>query len=104
MADAAEERKRALIDDRMSARFAQGEGRERFLGQQPLVAEAHEPVADLFGIEAEVSRIEFLVKARVTHADVDEHALAGEHIEDIGIAGIGLVHVGVEIDWIGVDG
>jgi hypothetical protein len=93
MADTTKERKRALIDRRMSSRFAQCEGRERLFGKQPFVAETHEPIAHLFGIEAEVGRIEFLVKARVAHADVDKHALAGEHVENAGIAGIGLVHV-----------
>jgi hypothetical protein len=83
--DAAEEREGALFDEGMGAALDEGELGEGLLGEKALVAEAHEPLADLVRFESEIGGTELLVEAGVTHAGVDEDTFAGEDGEEVGV-------------------
>ncbi len=63
VAESPEEGEGALVDDGMGAAFDEGEFGEGFLGQEFFVAEADEPLADLFGRKAEVGGDELFVEA-----------------------------------------
>jgi hypothetical protein len=79
--ESVEKRKRVAFDERMGAAFDQGEAGGGFPGEEPLVAEADQPVGHHIGFEPDVFGPEFLAAAPVAHADVDEHALTGEDVE-----------------------
>ena len=62
----------------LSNRFLyEGEVGKRFFGEELLVAETDEPLADLPGGEAEIGGTELLVDVGVTHAGADEDTFAG---------------------------
>jgi hypothetical protein len=63
--------------------FDEGEVGERFFGKELLVTETEKPLVDPIGFETEVSSMEFLVEARVTHAGIDENAFPGEDGEEV---------------------
>jgi len=79
----------------MGAAFDEGEFGEGFFGQELLVSETDEPFADLFGGKTEVGGRQLLVKARVTHAGIDENAFPGEDGEEVCICVHG--YEGIEV-------
>ena len=83
VAESVEERERVAVDERMGAALDEREVGGGGFGQKPFVAEADQPVGDSVGREPEIFGPEFLAAAPVAHADVDEHALAGEDVEQV---------------------
>ena len=84
VADAPEEREGVLVDHGMGSGFDKSQIGEGFFGKELLVAETHEPVTDLVGVQTEIAGVQFLVETRVAHARIHEDAFAGEDIEDVG--------------------
>ena len=77
MGQAVEERERVGFDQRMRPAFDQRQCRRGFLGQQPLVTQADEPVRNLVRFQPDVFRLEFLVCPPVADGDTDEDAFPG---------------------------
>jgi hypothetical protein len=49
------------------------------------VAETNEPVGNILGIESQIFGFELLATAPEADADIDENALAREHVEQVAI-------------------
>jgi len=88
MPESVQKRKRIGFDERMGAPFDESEIGGGFLGQKPLVTEADESVGHSIGLEPDVFGPEFLAAAPVAHADVDEHTLTGEDVEQVVVHGM----------------
>gem|GEM_PF-2132156 len=94
--DTVEEGEARGFDQRVGAAFEQGEALEAVLGQQLLVAEADEPVAELGGIQTEVFGAEFLGRPPVADGGMDEHAGARQRVQQLGWC----VVLGHGIPWV----
>ena len=78
---AVEERERVGFDQRVRPAFDQGQCRRGFLGQQPLVTQADEPVGNLVRFQPDVLGLELLVRPPVADGDIDEHAFPREGLQ-----------------------
>ena len=96
-ADAAEERERGRVDDGVGPGFDQGELRQRLARQQPLVAEADEAFRHVVGVEPHVLRVELLARPPVADVHRDEHALAGQHVEQLLVVVHGMISLGLGV-------
>jgi len=80
--ETAQKWKRVFLDVGMNAPFNETQLFKAFPGQKPFVTQAHQPVGNLRGFQADFLGAQFLVTAPVTEIHGDEDALAGQGFKD----------------------
>ena len=103
MPEAIEEGEGVAFHERVRPAFDQGEISRGFLGQKPLVTQADQPVGNVLRVEPEIFGPQLLAAAPVAHADIDEHSLVREHIEECGVVGVIGMHKRVRVPFFSVN-
>jgi hypothetical protein len=82
MAQSIKEWERVRFDERVGAAFDKAQVGGGFLGQEPFVAEADEPVGNILSVKSEIFGFKLFAAPPIADADVNKDALLREHVEE----------------------